>query len=224
MKRTALVGLLALVSWSVQAAQNVPGWSAGAAASFVDFQGDDEINPPVGDKFIDDSSVGAKIWGQYRFNERFGIEAAYHNTGELEDLSTSDAVEGTLEISFDGFSIQGMIFFPLANEEIQPYLKGGYYDFDDELSVNGNVTSNSSESSWVFGGGAIIDISDNFAIRADADWFDAEVGDLWAVNLGLQYSFGGSPSAVAADPAADGPADEGPAAESPAASDGETTE
>jgi hypothetical protein len=222
MKRTALVGLLVLVGWSAQAAQNVPGWRVGAAASFVDFQGKDEINPSVGNKFIDDSSVGAKIWGQYRFNDRFAIEGAYHNTGELEDQSTSDAVDGSLEISFDGFSVQGLVFFPLENEEIQPYIKGGFYDFDDELSVNGNVTSNSSEDGFVLGGGAMVDISENFAIRADADWFDADVGDLWAVNLGIEFSFGGSkntaPVASDDDPA---PAAEAPAMDAPAATEEE---
>ena len=36
-----------------------------------------------------------------------------------------------------------------------------------------------------------MEISENLAIRADVDWFDADVGDLFSVNLGIQYRFGG---------------------------------
>lgn len=204
MKRTALVMLLALAGWSAQAAQNVPGWHVGGGASFADFDGKDEINPSLGESFINDGSVGLKVWGQYRFNDWLAVEGAYHNTGDFEDLSKSDAVNGNadLDLSFDGFSVQGLLYFPLQSEEIQPYIKAGLYDFDDELSVDGNVTSNSSESGFVVGTGAVIDIADHFSIRADLDWFDADVGDLWAVNLGLQYSFGGSKSAAPVEDAA----------------------
>lgn len=196
MKRTALVGLLALVSWTAQAAQEVPGFRAGVAAAFFDFQGDNNTNPPLGDKYIDDSSVGLKLYGQYRFNEWFALEGAYHNSGDLESLSVNDSAPGELRISFNGFSLQGLVFIPLETEEIQPYLKAGMYDFDDELSVNGNTTSNSSENGFVFGGGAVIELSDAFSIRADAEWFDAEAGDLWSVNLGLEYAFGGRTQAA----------------------------
>jgi hypothetical protein len=225
------VGLLALVSWSAQAAQGIPGWRADIAASFADFKGDDTINPSVGDKFIDDSSVGLKISGQYRFNSWFGLEGAYHNTGEFEDLSTDSNNPGNLELSFDGFSLQGLFYLPSPSAEIQPYLKAGMYDFDDELSFNGNVTSNSSESGFAGGAGAIIEINEQFGIRADLDWFDAEVGDLWSVNLGLHYAFGGTKVPASVDETAQ-PSDTDPATatdaestsvESPAsASEGET--
>jgi outer membrane protein OmpA-like peptidoglycan-associated protein len=223
MKRTALVGLLALVSWTAQAAQEVPGWRAGVAAAFFDFQADNNTNPPLGDKYIDDSSVGVKLYGQYRFNNWFAVEGAYHNSGDLESLSVNSDFPGELRISFDGFSLQGLVFIPLETEEIQPYLKAGMYDFDDELSVNGSTTSNSSENSFVFGGGAVIELSDAFSIRADAEWFDADAGDLWSVNLGLEFGFGRAkaaavPIAAAAPIAA---AEAAPPPAEPADSDGD---
>lgn len=222
MKRMALVGLLALASWSSQAAENVPGWRVGGAASFFDFQANNNTNPQLGDNYIDDSTVGLKLYGQYRFNQWFALEAAYHNTGDLEDLSTNDEFPGELRISFDGLSLQGLVFLPTPSEEIQPYIKAGMYDFDDELAVNGSVTSNSSESSFVYGAGAVIELNESFAIRADGEWFDADAGDLWAVNLGLEYSFGGAkepaPAATAAPPPP--PAEESaPAVESAPAED-----
>jgi len=43
--------------------------------------------------------------------------------------------------------------------------------------------------------GAIWSVSDRFGFRADFDWFNADVGDLWTINLGVEYYFGGSPKA-----------------------------
>jgi OOP family OmpA-OmpF porin len=217
MKRTAMVGLLALVSWSAQAAHDVPGWRVGAAASFTDFSwtsGDTDL--------IDDSAVGFKVHTQYQFNDWFGIEGAYHNTGEFEEFSTDPDATGTLNLSFSGFSAAGVVYLPLPSDEIKFYAKAGFFDFDDELSLNDSVTSSGSESGLMAGAGAMIEITDHFGIRADLDWFDAEVGDLVAVNLGLEYFFGGTkeaaPVAIAAAPVAVAAAAEPPP---PADADGD---
>lgn len=197
MKRTAMVAVLGLLSWSAQAAHDVPGWRVGAAASFSDFDwtdGDTDL--------IKDSTVGVKLWTQYQFNDWLGIEGAYHNTGDFEELSTDPNNPGNLELSFDGFSGALVGYIPVPSEEIKLYGKVGMYDFDDELSLNGTVTSNSSEDGLMAGAGAMIEIADNFGIRADFDWFDAEVGDLWSVNLGLEYFFGGKKAVAAAAPVA----------------------
>jgi len=202
MKRTAMVGLLALVSWTAaQAAHDVPGWRAGVSASFTDFDwtdGDTDL--------IEDSAVGLKLHAQYQFNDWFGIEGAYHDTGEFEEVSTDPDTSGTLNLSFDGFTMAGVLYMPIPSDEIKFYAKAGYFTFDDELSLNDAVTSSGSESGLMAGAGAMIEIADNFGIRADLDWFDAEVGDLYAVNLGVEYFFGGkkeaAPVPVAAAPVA----------------------
>lgn len=201
MNRTAMVGLLALLSAAAQAAHDVPGWRVGGAASFTDFDWDS------GDtSLIKDSSVGGKGWVQYQFNDWFGVEGAYHYSGEFEELSTDPDTLGELGLQFSGFSGAGLLYLPpLSSEDIKLYVKAGYYDFDDELSLNGTVTSNGSENGLMAGAGAMIEISEHWGIRADADWFDAEVGELWAINLGIEYFFGGAreePVPVAAAAAA----------------------
>jgi hypothetical protein len=191
MKRTAMLGLLALVSLSAQADVDEPVFRVGAAATFGNFQGKDVIEPSLGDKFIDDSAVGVKLYGQYQFNKWLGVEGAYHNSNKFEDTSSSESLPGTLELTFSGFSAQALLFIPIPAEGLSAYVKYGFYDFDDDLGVDGSSLSSSSETGAVYGGGAVIDIGDNLAIRADLDVFDANVGDLLSVNLGLQYSFGG---------------------------------
>jgi OOP family OmpA-OmpF porin len=211
-----MVGLLALLSATAQAAHDVPGWRVGAAASFSDFEWD------TGDAtLIDDSTVGGKFYGQYQFNDWFGVEGAYHNTGEFEEVSTDPDALGTLNLSFSGFSVAGLLYLPVPTEGIQFYAKAGFYDFDSELSLNDTVTSNGSEDGLMAGAGAMLEVSEHFGIRADLDWFDAEVGDLWTVNLGLEYFFGGqkeaAPVAVAAAPVVAAAPEPEPAAPPPPA-------
>ena len=218
MKRTSMAVLLALVGFSAQAADDVPGWRAGAAASFTDFSwtdGDTDL--------IDDGAIGAKFWVQYQFGSWFGIEGAYHDTGTFKDTggpSESGDPGDTFELSFDGFSVSGIVYLPFETEGVKFYGKAGYYSFDDELAFNGSVSSTGSESGLTAGAGATIAISDHFGIRADFDWFDAEVGDLWSANLGLEYSFGGSgsseSSASAPPPPPPPPAEPAPATDTPA--------
>lgn len=195
MKSTAMAGLLALASFAA-VAQDVPGWRIGGAASFTDFQGDDSITPSLGQGFIDDNSVGLKVYAQYQFNRWFGLEGAYHDLGTFKDLSLNNSAPGDLKLKFDGFSIDGLLFLPFASEEIQPYLKAGYFNFDDELSLNGAVTSSASETGLTAGAGVRVPLATQFAMRADLDWFDTDVGDLWSLNIGLEYSFGGRPQAA----------------------------
>ncbi len=190
MKRTALLGLLALVSWSAHADLNEPGLRIGVATSFGIFRGDNVPDAALDSKFIDDNSVGFKVYAQYKLNDWIGFEGAYHSPGEFEDTSKSPLLPGKLGLSFTGFSAQGLLYVPMPSEDIQAYVKAGYYDFDDELSLDGSSISSSSETGLVAGAGALIEISERLAIRADFDWFDARVGSLRLVNLGVQYSFG----------------------------------
>jgi hypothetical protein len=195
MNRTVMAGVLALASWTAQADQGVPGWRVGVAASFADFQWD---NGPV--DVIDDSSVGAKLYTQYQLSSWLGVEGAYHNTGEFsDDVVTSNdpnTPPGAYDLSFNGFSVAAIGYLPLGlpEDEIQFYAKAGYYDFDDKLSLEGAVTSNGSENGLMAGAGATIAMTERFGLRVDLDWFDAEVGDLWSANLGLEYFFGGPDS------------------------------
>jgi outer membrane protein OmpA-like peptidoglycan-associated protein len=206
MNRTAMLGLLAVLSTAAaEAGQEAPGWRIGGQASFTDFDWTD------GDQdLIKDGSVGGKLFAQYQFNNWFALEGGWQNTGDFKE-SVVNAPDGAVypvgdyKLGFDGFSGNAVVYLPVGSEEIRPFLKAGLYDFDTELSYEGNVTSSGSESGLTLGGGVAIQISDRFGLRADAEWFDAEVGDLVAVNIGLLYAFGGDDSEPAAAPVAAAP-------------------
>jgi uncharacterized protein with beta-barrel porin domain len=188
----AMAGLLALVGASAQAAEGI---RAGVAASYGNFQGKALPDQSLEDKFIDDNSVGFKFYAQYQFNDWFGVEGAYHHTGEFKDESPNEVPPQSLKLSLDGFSIQGLLFAPLSTEDIHVYGKAGYFNFDDELSVATATSSTSAEGGLVLGAGVVLDISDHLGVRAEYEWFDIDVGDLWTMNLGVQYAFGDSKSA-----------------------------
>lgn len=190
MKRTAIAGLLALASVTAQAAQELPGIRAGVAGSFSHFEGNDVPDPTLDAKFIDDNAVGFKLFGQYQFNKWFGVEAAYHNISDFEDESPNDVPPNTLALDFSGFSAQGILYAPVFAENFEAFAKAGYYDFSNQLSVNSGTTSSSSEKGLVAGAGAEFGISDRLSIRAEYEWFDAEVGDLQSVSLGFAWHFG----------------------------------
>ncbi len=219
MKCAVLVGLLALVSWSAQAAHSERGWRVGAEASFADFQGDDIPDPNLGSKFIEDDTVGFKVYGQYQLNKWFGVEAAYHKLSDFEDQSKDESVPGKLTLSFDGFSGQALVLFPLLSEDAQGFVKAGYFDFNDDLTVGSSTTSHSSESGLVWGAGALIDVADQFGIRMEYERFDNSVGDLWAVHIGVQYSFGGPPETAAPPPPPPPPPAAGAAVDPPPPAD-----
>lgn len=192
MKRTALVALLALFAGLAQAQQS-PGLRGGGAVSFGDFDWDDERN------LIDDNAVGFKGYAQYRFNDWFGVEGAYYNTNEFEDsiLNSTDpnAPDGDYELGFKGFSGSLIGFLPLLSDDLNFFGKLGYYDFDTELTVDGQVNSSGTEDGLQLGAGFVMAVSERLGIRAELDWFDADVGDLMLVNVGAEYLFGGEKKA-----------------------------
>ena len=83
-----------------------------------------------------------------------------------------------------------LVFAPLASEDLDVYGKAGYYFFDQEVVVDDVVVGSNSPSGLLLGAGSRFAVSDQFAVRAEADWFDINDGDLWSLNLGFEYLFG----------------------------------
>jgi len=185
MKRIAMAAMFLLaVSAQAQEAEADGGtWRIGAGAAFANYERDNGA--------IDDSSAGFKFWGQYQFNGWFGIEGAYLNTG---DFAAPQATQGpssssSVEQAFSGFSVAGVFYLPLDIEDIDLYGKVGFFDFDTDLAEDKVTVASGSEDGALFGAGAAVGISEQFAVRAELDWYDVEEAELWSVNLGVEYRF-----------------------------------
>lgn len=162
-------------------------WNAGVAATFADYKFDDNS--------VDDSTVGFKLYGGYRINKWFGLEAAYHSFGDFSEAPPSPAA--AVDVRLDGYSGSVLLYAPINSDEVDLYAKAGYYNFDQELERNNVVTASNSPDGLLLGAGLIVNISKQFAFRAEGEWFDIDDGDLWAINLGAEYRFGRAPEAAA---------------------------
>lgn len=188
MNRYLMAIIVALAATAAPAADDDGVWNAGLAASFAHY-GFDDSN-------LEDDSAGFKLFTGYRINEWLGVEGAYHNFGDFEeDLNlSSPGGKGTADI--DGFSGSALVYAPLNNENFEVYGKAGYYFFDQEAVVDDVVVASNSPSGILLGAGGRLFVSEQFAVRAEADWFDIDDGSLWALNVGVEYRFG-RPAAAA---------------------------
>ena len=188
MRRIAIAAMFCLVAFSAHAEKGE--WRVGAHAAFSDFEGDDTFP-------VDDSTVGFRLTAQYKIFSWLGVEGAYYNSGDFEEDLDPGSPEGEVELSFKGFSIGGVGYLPIPSEDIEVYGKVGFYDFDVDLSgggallgVGSDVTvSLGHDDGLTLGAGAAVSIAEDFAIRADFDWFDVENSDMWSVGLGVEYRF-----------------------------------
>ena len=133
---------------------------------------------------FDDSPLGWRILAGYEFTENFAVEGAYVNSGEAEDTIQGVDIEAELK----GFTVSGIGLLPVS-DSVKLFGKLGYYNGETEASAFG-VTVDEDESGLTLGAGLRFDLGNNFAIRGEFDWFDAELDTLWAVGVNLQYMIG----------------------------------
>lgn len=201
MNRCLTAIVLGLTATSALAADdqtdNKTGWNLGVAAAFGEYQFDSNE--------LDDSSAGFKLFAGYRFNQWLGIEGAYHNFGDFEEDTAPAVAGGDATAQIDGFSVAGLFFLPFGGEDFELYGKAGFYTFDQEVFVDDTTVSSNSPDGLHAGAGARFFISDQLAVRSEADWFAIDNGDLWSLNVGFEYQFG-RPAQVAAPVAMAAPA------------------
>jgi opacity protein-like surface antigen len=173
-----------------------PRFRFGAAAAFSDYNG-------VAPLDVSDSGLGLMLYAQAQVNSWFGIEGGYYASGGFEtDLSPNTPSNECevqdfcdLELSLSGFSLSAVGYLPIGGDEndIDLYGKLGAYNFD--IDVTQTIGNSRVPGSWghstgfTLGAGAMINISDNWGVRTEFDYFDIDNADLWTVAMGLEYRF-----------------------------------
>jgi hypothetical protein len=177
----AILGLSALSSVSAQAGTGDPGWQLGIAALFGDYS--------LQGGAIDDNSVGAKVSGQYRFNQYFGVEGAWLSTGNFETDAASSNGGVDAKISLQGYQLDLIGYLPWSPDNVQIYGKFGMYDLDQDLDFDG--TTSRSANGITAGLGFGMAMNERILVRLDGDWYDfSDDADFWTVSLGAYYHFG----------------------------------
>lgn len=181
MNRIALAAMIGLTALSARAEQQDEGWYAGGAIAFANFG--------LGSNTIDDSSIGFRVDGGYRVNDNFGVEAAYLRNGEFEEDTILETSGGVAKVDIRGWSLDAIGYLPLAGLDL--YGKLGYYRFDENLTLDGVPDQSRTADGFTVGTGVNMAIAEHVKLRAEFDWYDIDDADLWTVNLGIDYHFGG---------------------------------
>ncbi len=199
MKRYLTAIVLGLAATSALAADDKTAWNAGLAATFAEYSFDSNQ--------LDDSSAGFKVFGGYRFNKWFGLEGGYYEFGDFDEDLDPPNPGGGATVRIDGLVGSALLFAPLDSSDFDAFAKVGYYSFDQQLELDDTGVSSNSPSGLMLGAGARFYVSEQFAIRAEGEWFDIDQGDLWTLNLGFEYQFGrpAKAAAVTAAPVAAAP-------------------
>ena len=94
MKRYLTAIVLGLAATSALAADDKTAWNAGLAATFAEYSFDSNQ--------LDDNSAGFKVFGGYRFNKWFGLEAGYYDFGDFDEDLDPPNPGGGATVRIDG--------------------------------------------------------------------------------------------------------------------------
>lgn len=129
---------------------------------------------------VEENAVGLRVFGGWRFDDTFAVEAMYADTGE------ADAGFATASASAFGLSV--LAHAPLG-ERGSLFGKIGGYAGESETTFDGG-TFTEDENGLFLGFGGQYDFGNGLSARGDFDWFDTEFDALYAIAVSLQYRFG----------------------------------
>jgi OOP family OmpA-OmpF porin len=137
----------------------------------------------------DEKDTAFKFFLGYRVNPNFAIEGTYFNYGEVSFSGQLTGFPFSASAESTAFGVAAMGILPLGNQ-FSLFGKVGLLVSDVDVSVNvaGFPGSDSeSETGLHFGIGALFDVSQNVAIRAE--WERNDELELDMISVGVQVRF-----------------------------------
>lgn len=156
------------------------------------------IDPELND-FSDISFPTWKIYGGFNFNEYFGIEGTYWNSGTFSEQAYGvDPSFGPFrmdaKVDFRSVSLKGMGYLPIPSGAL--FAGIGHFEADSDLVFTALLDCCDNEfysSSALFSGaigqiGAQWNIS-SIVLRAEYEWWDIDGVDAAAFSVGASWRF-----------------------------------
>lgn len=148
--------------------------------------GSASVDDPAG--LVDDSDTGVKLFGGFRLNNNFAVEAFYADFGDPETFSFGSL--SSEEIT--GFGVQIVGIAPLSNQ-VELFGKLGLISWDEDYKIDGSVTFSDSGTDLTYGFGATFHVNDMVSIRGEWEFYDVEDSfgdiDVDLLSIGVQVNF-----------------------------------
>lgn len=177
MKRitVALLGLAVLFTSAAYA----DGLSLGASVGYVNI----EDNEPGFD--FEANDTGYKLFASYEFSNRIGLEAGYIDFGEPDDQF--QGLSG--EIDASGWNLYAVGNLPMS-DGVDLFAKAGIVSWNADSIIDGILVDTDDGNDLALGFGASWAMTENFGLRAEADWFDIDEADsVWMASVGFELRF-----------------------------------
>jgi OOP family OmpA-OmpF porin len=151
----------------------------------------------------DDSDSGWKVFGGFRFNDHFAIEAFYTDLSffNASVSGTVDDGSGPVDFSADtgldprGFGVYGVLEFPVFWRFSLVGKAGGiHWDADVPVSFSssagsGDVSVGDDGTDFAWGGGLRYRVTDNLAVEVQYESFDIIETDIELISGGVLWGF-----------------------------------
>jgi OOP family OmpA-OmpF porin len=136
---------------------------------------------------LTEGDSGFKVFYGFGVSSNFDIELHYADLGEVS------ATDGTIFVSGESNSIGASGVYNFVEEgSFSPFVKLGIHRWSaDAVGSSGNVSVAVSDDGFDvnWGVGADINISENFAIRAEYEMYKLDDSDTTLISIGAKFTF-----------------------------------
>ena len=134
----------------------------------------------------DDTGVGFKVYGGWRFSDYFSLEGGYANLGEVSDSTTVQGEKLKGEVSVDSLFIEAVGSAPLG-ERARLLGKLGAANISPSLKLSAlgySISHSDDTTEAVYGAGLEFDFTERLSGRVEWERFDGYGGiDLLSASL-----------------------------------------
>jgi OOP family OmpA-OmpF porin len=146
----------------------------------------DDLCDGISASSCDTKDTAYKIFGGYKLNKHFAVEAFYNDSGEY----SASGADFDADAEADSFGVAFVGILPLS-EQFDLFAKVGVHRWDFEAvgTVDSTVvTVDDSGTDVMYGVGASYSLTDSVAIRAEWENYSAD-DDITVLSAGVTYSF-----------------------------------
>ena len=117
-------------------------------------------------------------------------KALFYVSPDFQGDANPAAAGGETETSYQGVTLNAIGYLPLPVEQIDFFVKAGYFNFFDvNLKVDGVTSDTGSDDGLMLGGGISVSATDHIGLRVEYDWYDLSGADFYTVDFGVEYRF-----------------------------------